>query len=175
MAPRPLLLSLLAALAGCASDRGEIDYDLLFIEMRGIDYARILCRPTPMAERHTCMTSVIADYEANRDRPLTPDEVVNGPFVVVLGDQFYRGRYVSNPFVAAFTVSNGERVCRGRYDAFSGDTKPTFAVRCDDDTRGRAKLILDQRGSNGIGRLWLDDGEQGAIVFGHAAVGGPFG
>jgi hypothetical protein len=120
------------------------------------------------------MTSVIEHQAEARDWELTPAEVVDGPFVVLLGDDLYRGSYVSNPFAAAFTISNGYNICRGRYDAFNGDTEAVFDLYCDDGSRGMANIILDTSGSNGVGILDMDDGRRGRIVFGHAAVGGDF-
>jgi hypothetical protein len=36
--------------------------------------------------------------------------------------------------------------------------------------RGRAEIVRDRSGRNGIGGLYMDDGETGRIVFGHATV-----
>ncbi len=168
----PALITGLAA--GCASKQGQINYDLLFTDVEPIQYARILCRGIPMQDQHSCMTSVLAHYRATRFDEPDPSQVANGPFVVVLGDELYRGTYVSQPFASAFTVSNGYNVCRGRYNAFAGDTKAQFMVRCDDGSTGAAKIILDIDGRNGIGELRLDDGRRGEIVFGYRAVGGNF-
>jgi hypothetical protein len=127
-----------------------------------------------MQDQHTCMTSVIAHYrEARFDEP-DPSEVTDGPFVIVLENDLYRGTYVSQPFASAFTVSNGYNICRGRYNAFAGDTRADFDVRCDDGSTGVANIILDIDGRNGVGALELYDGRRGQIVFGHRAVGGNF-
>jgi hypothetical protein len=161
------------------------DLDRVFVEVQPIDYARILCRLEPMADRHTCMTRVMAHYRAYRDQDVPVTEVVDGPFVAFIDNRLYRGSYVSNPFAAAFTVADGGEVCRGRYNAFAGDTEPVFRVRCDDGREGEAQIVLDQTGRNGLGKLWMG-GRSGAIgsaatqagpipgdiVFGAAAVGG---
>lgn len=139
-----------------------------------MDYARILCQLEPMTERHTCMTSVIDHYRNNRNRDVTPTEAVDGPFVAFIDNQLYRGSYVSNPFAAAFSVSNGRAICRGRYNAFAGDAEAVFRLRCDDGREGRAQIVLDQTGRNGIGKLWMTSGSTGDIAFGYAAVGGAF-
>ena len=162
------------ATSGCSSNSATRDYNLVFTDVKPIQYARILCRGIPIEDQHTCMTSVIEHQAEARDWELTPAEVVDGPFVVLLGDDLYRGSYVSNPFAAAFTISNGYNICRGRYDAFNGDTEAVFDLYCDDGSRGMANIILDTSGSNGVGILDMDDGRRGRIVFGHAAVGGDF-
>lgn len=160
--------------AGCGSNAATRDYNLVYTSVDPLEYARILCSGIDMLDRHTCLTSVMQHNKEMRDRDLTPDEVVNGPFVVVLQDDLYRGSYVSQPFASAFTVSNGINVCRGRYNAFAGDTRAIFKVVCDDGSRGTANIMLDTGGRNGVGEVTMDDGTHGQIVFGHAAVGGAF-
>lgn len=181
-APSTLLVPFFTALfvlglgltAGCSSNQKQVDYDLLFTDVEPIDYARILCRGIEMQDQHTCMTSVIQHYRDMRDYEPTPSEVNAGPFVIVLDDDLYRGTYVSNPFVSAFTVSNGGNLCRGRYNAFGGDSRAEFAVRCEDGSTGMANIILDVDGRNGIGKMDFTDGRRGEIAFGHRAVGGNF-
>ena len=171
----PAMPAMVIGLAvGCAGNQGQVNYNLLFTDVEPIQYARILCRRIPMDAQYSCMTSVLAHYRATRFDEPDPSQVTNGPFVVVLDDDLYRGTYVSQPFAAAFTVSNEYNVCRGRYNAFAGDTRAQFRVRCDDGSTGRAQLILDIDGRNGIGELKLDDGRHGEIVFGYRAVGGHF-
>lgn len=166
--------ALAVSLAGCSASRAPVDLNLVFVEVTPMDYARILCQLEPMTERHTCMTSVIDHYRDHRNRDVTPTEAVDGPFVAFIDNQLYRGSYVSNPFAAAFSVSNGKNICRGRYNAFAGDAEPIFRLRCNDGREGRAQIVLDQTGRNGIGKLWMASGLTGDIVFGYAAVGGAF-
>jgi hypothetical protein len=161
-------------LTGCANNPATTDYNLLFTSVKPIEYARILCANTPMEDRHTCMTSVIAHNRATRALDLPPENIIRAPFIMFLDRDLYQGRYVSQPFAAAFTVAYEGNVCRGRYNAFAGDTKAVFRVRCDDGTRGSANIILDAGGRNGIGEVETDDGRTGRIVFGLAAVGGDF-
>jgi hypothetical protein len=160
--------------AGCAANRVPVDLGLVFVEVTPMDYARILCRLVPMGERHTCMTTVIAHYREHWNRDIPPQEAVDGPFVAFIDDRLYRGSYVSNPFAAAFSITDGTTACRGRYSAFAGDIRPIFRVRCSDGRTGQAQIVLDQTGRNGIGKLALENGSAGDIVFGHAAVGGLF-
>jgi hypothetical protein len=163
------------ACSGCARSPATTDYDLVYTEVTPIEYARILCQLIPLQERHTCMTSVIQHYRDGVDEDRTPEQVINGPFVMILDRQLYRGRYVSQPFAAAFTVRNDTGgTCRGRYNAFAGDTRAVFSVWCDRGARGSANIILDQEGRNGIGKVIMEDGRRGQIVFGYAAVGGDF-
>jgi len=171
-----MLVALWTALSavGCTSNLATRDYNLVFTNVDALEYARILCSGIEMQDRHTCLTSVMQHVKEMRDRDVTPSEVLDGPFVVVLRDDLYRGNYVSQPFAAAFTVSNGFNVCRGRYNAFAGDTQAIFKVRCDDGSTGSANIMLDAAGRNGVGIVDMDDGTRGAIVFGHAAVGGAY-
>ncbi len=168
------LVLLSAIILGCAANRAPVDLNLVFVDVKPIDYARILCRLVPMNERHTCMTTVIAHYRDNRGRDIAPDEAVDGPLVAFIDNQLYQGSYVSNPLAAAFSITNGSNICRGRYSAFAGDTEPVFRFRCTDRREGRAQIVLDQTGRNGIGKLEMTNGSSGDIVFGHAAVGGLF-
>ncbi|MGB5834394.1 MAG: hypothetical protein WBG92_20740 [Thiohalocapsa sp.] len=161
-------------LGGCGSNAATRDYNLLFTNMDSLEYAEILCSGIDMEDRHTCLTSVIEYHDEMIGRDVTPKQVLDGPFVVVLDDDLYRGSYVSQPFASAFTVSNGVNVCRGRYNAFAGDTEAVFKVICDDGSRGRANIMLDAEGRNGVGEIQMDDGALGKIVFGHAVVGGAF-
>lgn len=169
-----LLVAVLGLVAGCGGHKGERDYNLLFTNIEPIEYARILCRGIEMQDQHTCMTSVLAHHRDTRFEDPDPSQVVGGPFVFVLEGDLYRGTYVSQPFAAAFTVSNGYNICRGRYNAFAGDRDAELAVRCDDGSTGFANIILDIDGRNGVGKIKLDDGRRGEIVFGHRAVGGNF-
>ncbi len=169
-----LVVAVALALAGCSANEATTDYNLVMTDVPAIEYGRILCRGIPMEDRHTCLTSVIQHYQDAELEKIEPDEATRGPFVVVFDEDVYRGSYVSQPFAAAFTVSNGRNVCRGRYNAFAGDTRAIFKVHCDDGGRGTANIILDERGRNGIGIIEMDDGTRGEIVFGHSAVGGAF-
>ncbi|NBC48184.1 MAG: hypothetical protein GVY22_09365 [Gammaproteobacteria bacterium] len=155
---------------GCTTGRPPDDLDRVFVEVRPLDYARRLCRLEPIVERHTCMTEVVSHYREAQDRDRPAQDATEGPFVAFIDDVLYRGRYVSNPFAAAFTVSDGATICRGRYSAFAGDTKPIFQVRCSDGRQGRAQIVLDQTGRNGIGRLSMLSGTTGDILFGDAAI-----
>lgn len=168
-----LALATAMAIGGCASkDPSELNYNLLFTEVSALEYGRMLCQYELREYRHTCVTQVLEYYRDAVRKDRTPDQIVNGPFLVFLDRNIYRGRYVSQPFAAAFTIGDGGDVCRGRYNAFAGSNKAVFQVFCDSGSRGSANIILDEGGRNGIGRLWMDDGRIGDIVFGYAATGG---
>jgi hypothetical protein len=161
-------------MTACGGNKAQRNYNLLFTDVEPIEYARILCRGVDMGDEHTCMTSVIQHWHDTRYDEPDPSQVTGGPFVIVTDEDLYRGTYVSQPFASAFTVSNGHNICRGRYDAFGGDTKADFDVRCDDGSTGVANIILDVDGRNGLGEMDFYDGRRGGIVFGHRAVGGNF-
>jgi hypothetical protein len=90
----------------------------------------------------------------------------------VVWDEVFLGSYWSDPFSASFRVSNDRLTCRGSYSALFGDHEPIFDVTCDNGKHGKADIVLDRSGRNGIGRVYMDDGVVGKVVFGHATVGG---
>lgn len=173
---RPLAALFAAALAfalgGCSGQRDGINYDRVAVFLEPMDYARVLCRPTPMEFRHTCLTAVLEHFQETWDDQEPPgQQTVGRPLLLILDDSFYQGSYRVTPVTGAFSASSGRNACRGRYSALDGDLEAVFQVVCDDGARGRAQLILEQDGQNGLGRLWLDDGREGSIVFGQRAVG----
>jgi hypothetical protein len=89
-----------------------------------------------------------------------------------MGGEVYVGDYRSNPFKADFRVSNGRNGCRGAYNAITGSADAVFDVYCDDGRSGWADVIRAGDGRNGIGKIALDDGAEGDIVFGHLPLGG---
>lgn len=163
-------LIVLLALAGCSSDTSNRNYDLVFSDIKPMDYARIQCRLVPMEDRHTCLTTSLQHYRDVMLEPIPRNQVTQGPMVAIVGEEMYRGRYVSYPFRAAFTLSNGRNICRGRFDAFAGDKMTIYRVRCDNGATGTANLVLDISGSNGLGIAEMDDGTRAEIIFGTAAV-----
>jgi hypothetical protein len=169
---RPVATTLLAllTLAGCGSDNGERNYNLIYSDIKPIEYARIQCRLVDMEDRHTCLTGALQHYRAVSRDPIPRDQVTQGPMIAVLREELYRGSYVSYPFSAAFTLSNGRNVCRGRFNAFAGDKMSIYRVRCDDGSTGTANLVLDASGANGLGLAEMDDGARVDIIFGPAAV-----
>ncbi|MBB1127085.1 hypothetical protein [Thiospirillum jenense] len=170
-------LVLIASLftTGCQNQSTKVDYRLLTRAVEPIDYARIQCRVVPMADHHTCLTSVIEHYEAVSEQRLTPRQITGGPFLLVFNDGTqYRGHYVSQPFIARFLVTNGNQSCYGQYNAFAGDKISTFKVNCNTGMTGTADIILDHGGRNGIGEFKMTNGKYGRIVFGHAAVADAF-
>ena len=68
-------------------------------------------------------------------------------------------------------MSNERLVCQGGYDAFAGDTQAVFQVRCNNGLKGKAQIVRDRNGRNGIGGLYMDDGTVGKIVFGPDTLG----
>lgn len=166
------MLVALLALASCAQSPATTDYNLLTTNIKPFEYAEVLCHGVSMDVRHTCMTRAMQHYRERVRLDGPPAEATQGPFALVFaaGD-FYIGRYVSEPFSAAFTVRNAaHQTCRGRYSAFQGDRQPMFNIRCDDGTQGQGNVILDLGGRNGLGEFTLEDGRHGRIAFGYAAI-----
>lgn len=173
MKPYTIYLAAAASvLSGCAQSPKTIDYDLVTTNIKPFEYGEVLCHGVSMDVRHTCMTQAMQHYRERVRVDGPPAEATVGPFAMVFDDgDFYSGRYVSDPFAAAFTVRNEHhQQCRGRYNAFQGDKDPIFKIRCDDGTVGRGNIILDLGGRNGLGEFTLNDGRRGRIAFGYAAI-----
>jgi hypothetical protein len=136
------------------------------------EYGELLCGHLELEDYATCVNRVWAHYRERQRTPQAPGETTSGPFAVVVYDRILLGSYWSDPFSASFSVSDDGVTCRGSYSALYGDQKPVFDVTCDNGMRGKARIVRDRSGSNGIGGLEMDDGAQGRIVFGHATVGG---
>jgi hypothetical protein len=88
-----------------------------------------------------------------------------------MGEEVLFGSYRSDPFSAAFRVSNSQRGCRGSYNALQGSIDATFDVICSNGQRGEADIVLDRDGRSGIGGVYMDDGTPGRIVFGRRVDG----
>ena len=136
------------------------------------EYGELLCGHLEPEDYATCVNRIWAHWrEAQRETP-QPNESTSGPFAVVVWDEIFLGSYRSDPFSASFRVSNDRLSCTGSYSALFGKQRPVFDVHCDNGTQGEAEIVLDRTGSNGIGRVYMDDGTEGKIVFGHQTVGG---
>ncbi|TVQ91937.1 MAG: hypothetical protein EA400_04330 [Chromatiaceae bacterium] len=175
---RPAVLALLGLvllavlLGGCSGRRGGIDFDRVVVALKPMDYARVLCRPTPMEHRHTCLSAVLEHFQETWDQTEPRgQQTVGRPLLIILDNEIYQGSYRVTPVSGTFSARGASNTCRGRYSALAGDREAIFQVVCDDGARGQANLILGQDGQNGLGRLWLDHGREGDIVFGHRAVG----
>lgn len=135
------------------------------------EYGERLCRHLDLEDYPSCLSQVLDYFERPTPDDLPPGHSTSGPFAVLLGGDVYMGRYSSSPFAADFRVSNGRQGCRGSYSAFAGSSDAIFDVHCDDGRSGWADIVLDSDGRNGIGKLALNDGAHGEIVFGYAALG----
>ncbi len=135
------------------------------------DYGRRLCEHLDPEDYPSCLSQVLDYFERPRPDTLPAGHSTSGPFAVMMGGEVYMGDYDSTPFQADFRVSNGRTSCRGSYNAFGGSVDAVFDVYCDDGRSGWADIILARDGRNGIGKLALDDGTRGKIVFGYTALG----
>lgn len=137
------------------------------------EYGRRLCTHLEPEEYASCLNQVSAYFDQPRPDDIPVDHVTSGPFAVMMDQQVYVGNYKSSPFDAWFRVSNGRNNCRGSYNAAGGSIDAVYDVYCDDGRSGWADVIRDHGGRNGIGKIALDDGTQGNIVFGYTALGKP--
>lgn len=135
------------------------------------EYGELLCGHLDPADYATCVNRTWAHYRQAQRQPNLPGESTSGPFAVVVGNEILLGTYWSQPFAAHFRVSNERLVCQGGYDAFAGDTQAVFQVRCNNGLKGKAQMVRDRNGRNGIGGIYMDDGTTGKIVFGPDTLG----
>jgi hypothetical protein len=136
-----------------------------------MDYARRLCAHLDPESYSSCVSEVLDEVDRGQPNRLPPGYSTSGPFAVIMDGDVYIGDYRSSLFMADFRVSNGQHGCRGGYNAFTGSADAVFDVYCDDGRSGWADMIRASDGRNGIGKIALDDGTEGDIVFGHLPLG----
>jgi hypothetical protein len=134
------------------------------------DYAERLCAAVDLESYATCMNEVLEGINQRRN-PMAPGDATSGPFAVIMEGDVYVGSYWTAVFVGRFSVSTGNKACRGEYNAFTGSADAIFDVYCDDGRSGWADLIRSMDGRNGIGKIALDDGTEGEVVFGRVPLG----
>lgn len=136
------------------------------------DYAQRLCGHLDLEDYPSCLTQVLEYFERPRPNDLPPGHSTSGPFAVMMDGKVYMGTYgKDSPFNSSFRVANGNKSCRGSYSAFHGSADALFDVYCNDGRSGWADLIHDSSGRDGIGKIALDDGTKGEIVFGYTPLG----
>ncbi|MBK1719979.1 hypothetical protein [Thiocystis violacea] len=135
------------------------------------DYGQRLCGHLDLEDYSACLSQVLEYFETPRSDTIPAGHSTSGPIAVTLDDKVYIGHYDSSPLASSFRVSSGSNTCSGGYSAFAGSVDAVFDVYCNDGRSGWADLILAMDGRNGIGRLALDDGSKGGIVFGYTALG----
>jgi hypothetical protein len=171
--PRPLLLAaLLSILLGACGLVPPNHLGGISTSVSPMDYARRLCAHLPLEEYPSCVSGVLDEIDRPRPDIPPPGHSTSGPFAVIMDGEIYLGDYRSSPFAADFRVSNGRHQCRGAYSAFRGSADANYDVYCDDGRAGWADVIRARDGRNGIGKIALDDGTRGEIVFGHVPLGG---
>jgi hypothetical protein len=143
-------------------DRSEA----LFTPVSVAEYTRYLCSQVDIEDFATCANRVGDLYRRSLDDPIPPGSSTSGPFAVLLADDILIGSYRSDPFSASFRVSSDTNSCNGSYNAIHGDTDAVFAVWCDNGDRGKARMVRDRYGRDGIGVVTMEDGTEGRIVFG---------
>ena len=135
------------------------------------DNGHRLCKHLDLEDYSGCLSQVLEYFEQPRADTIPVGHSTSGPIVLMMNEQVYRGHYDSSLFTASFRVSNGSTTCSGAYGALAGSADAQFDVYCSDGRSGWADLILAHDGRNGIGRVALDDGSQGEIVFGYTPLG----
>lgn len=135
------------------------------------EYGDLLCGHLDPGDYTTCVNRTWAYYRQAQRQPKVPGESTSGPFAVLVGNETLLGHYWSQPFAAHFRANNERLGCQGDYDAFMGDSQAVFQVKCTNGIKGKAQLVRDRNGRDGIGGLYLDDGTVGKIVFGPDVLG----
>ncbi|MCG6897124.1 MAG: hypothetical protein LJE61_14870 [Thiocapsa sp.] len=169
---RPPLVALLSILLGGCALVPPNHLGAITTNVSPMDYAERLCAHLDLESYSSCASRVLDDIDEARLERLPPGGSTSGPFAVLMDGDIYLGDYRSSPFAASFRVSNGRHHCRGGYDVFRGSVDALFDVYCDDGRSGWADIIRASDGRNGIGKIALDDGTEGDIVFGYVPLGG---
>lgn len=138
----------------------------LYTPVTVAEYTRYLCEPVAIEDFATCANRVEQFYREARQPYIQLGDAQSGPFAILLEDKLYIGSYRSDVFSASFRVSYGGNTCKGSYNAIQGDKEAVFRVWCDDGKRGKARIVLDRYGRDGIGVVMMDDGVEGRIVYG---------
>lgn len=136
------------------------------------EYGDRLCRHLDLEDYAGCMSEVLEYFETPRPDVIPAGHSTSGPIAVMMKEDVYIGQYDSlPPFAASFRVSNDTNACSASYNAAAGSVDAVFDVYCSDGRSGWADIISAIDGRNGIGRLVLDDGSEGDIVFGYLPLG----
>lgn len=143
-------------------ERSEALYTPVTLE----EYTGYLCNSTDIEDFATCGNRVERYYRGIVEMRKQPGESQSGPFAFALDDELYTGSYRSDILSASFNVSSGRNRCTGSYNALFGDTEAIYRVRCDNGETGKARIVLDRWGRDGIGFIQMDDGTKGTIIFG---------
>ncbi|NYT01278.1 MAG: hypothetical protein GKC10_00730 [Methanosarcinales archaeon] len=139
----------------------------LYTPVTPTEYAQLLCENVDLEYYASCMNR-IKDFARSSSRSSADEgSSTSGPFAMQIGGDVYVGSYWGTPFESVFRVTDDRgRACRGSYSAFFGSTEPVFEVVCDNGNRGRADIVSDRDGRNGIGYVAMGDGTKGRIVYG---------
>lgn len=140
--------------------------EALYTPVTAAEYSRYICGLVDIEDYATCANRVERLYRDSLDDRNPQGDSASGPFAVLFEDDLYVGSYRSDAFSASFRVSSGSRICKGSYNAIYGDEDAVFDVWCDNGARGKARMVRDRYGRDGIGVVTMDDGAEGRIVFG---------
>jgi len=140
--------------------------EALYTPVSLTEYTRYLCSGVDIQDYATCANRVDEFYRGSLDNPVQPGNSTSGPFAVSFENELYVGSYRSDPFSASFRVSSGSNSCKGSYNAIYGDKDAVFRVWCDNGERGKARMVRDRYGRDGIGVITMEDGSQGRVIFG---------
>jgi len=140
--------------------------EALYTPVTLAEYTGYLCGRIDIEDFATCGNRVERFYRETVERRKQPGDSQSGPFAFRLGDALYTGSYRSDILSASFRVSSDSNSCTGSYNALFGDTEPVYKVRCDNGETGKARIVLDRWGRDGIGFVMMDDGTEGTIIFG---------
>jgi hypothetical protein len=140
--------------------------EALYTPVTAAEYTRYICSQVDIEDFATCANRVADFHRQSLDDPIPPGSSASGPFAMILHNDLLVGAYRSDAFSASFSVSSAVNSCRGSYNAIHGDTDAVFRVWCDNGDRGKARIVRDRYGMDGIGVVLLDNGIEGRIVFG---------
>lgn len=139
----------------------------LYTPVTGKEYAQLLCEDAEIEDYASCMNQIRDFHRRSAGRSSGDGSSTSGPFAMRVGGEVYVGSYWGTPFNSSFRVASDRgQVCKGGYNAFYGSTEAVFDVVCDNGMRGKADIVSDRDGRNGIGYVAMNDGTKGQIAYG---------
>lgn len=90
--------------------------------------------------------------------------------VIMPSGHILRGTATGALSGGSFQVSDGKLTCSGSYDSLDMSPTITMPVLCNDGRKGFVVATRQPNGTDGFGKVTLNDGTEANFVFGRAAA-----
>jgi hypothetical protein len=95
---------------------------------------------------------------------------ITEPVAVIGADgHILRGSVTADLSGGSFEVTDGKLTCSGSYNSLDTSVSITMPVLCSDGRKGFVVATRQNNGTDGFGKVTLNDGTQADFVFGRAA------